>query len=235
MKAPAHLSDEEAATLPCTGVTAWSAIVEQGGLRPGETLVVLGTGGVSVFALQFAKILGARVIVTSSSDAKLERARALGADEAINYKDTPDWEKTRPRAHGGRGRRPRPRGGRRRDLREIGAGDPGGGTISLIGGLAGNTTEVNLARHPHAEHPGAGRDRGQPRDLRGHEPRGRRSIGCGRWWTGSFLSRKRSRPCTGWPASSTSGRSSSGSGETAASQRGLSATLHANPFDMKTT
>src|SRR5262245_57888134 len=76
---PGHLSDEEAATLPCAAVTAWSAIVEQGALRAGETLAVLGTGGVSVFALQLAKLLGARVIVTSSSDAKLERAKSLGA------------------------------------------------------------------------------------------------------------------------------------------------------------
>ena len=67
--------------------------VEQGGLRAGETLLVLGTGGVSIFALQFARMAGARVIVTSSSDQKLERARSLGAAETINYKATPDWEK----------------------------------------------------------------------------------------------------------------------------------------------
>src|SRR5262245_36053816 len=90
---PGHLSDEEAATLPCAAVTAWSALVEQGGLRAGDTLVVLGTGGVSIFALQIAKMAGARVIVTSSSDAKLERAKSLGADELVNYKTTPDWEK----------------------------------------------------------------------------------------------------------------------------------------------
>jgi NADPH:quinone reductase-like Zn-dependent oxidoreductase len=145
VRAPAHLSDEEAATLPCTGVTAWSAIVEQGGLRPGETLVVLGTGGASVFALQFAKLLGARVIVTSSSDAKLERARALGANEVINYRETPDWEKRVRELTAGEGAD---------HVLEVGGGGTFaksvratrvGGAISLIGVLAGNTTEVNLA------------------------------------------------------------------------------------------
>jgi NADPH:quinone reductase-like Zn-dependent oxidoreductase len=90
---PAHLSDEEAATLPCAGVTAWSALVTDGGVTAGDTVLVQGTGGVSLFALQFAKLTGARVIITSSSDAKLERARQLGASDTINYKTTPNWEK----------------------------------------------------------------------------------------------------------------------------------------------
>ena len=89
---PAHLTDEEAATLPCAGVTAWNAVC-LGDIKPGDSLVVLGTGGVSIFALQFARFLGARVIVTSSSDQKLARAEGLGADAVINYKTEPDWPK----------------------------------------------------------------------------------------------------------------------------------------------
>ncbi|MFM0550216.1 NAD(P)-dependent alcohol dehydrogenase [Paraburkholderia sediminicola] len=89
--APAHLSDVEAATLPCAAVTAWHALVTEGALKPGETVLVLGTGGVSVFALQFARCAGARVLVTSSSDEKIQRAKALGAHAGVNYRDHPDW------------------------------------------------------------------------------------------------------------------------------------------------
>jgi NADPH:quinone reductase-like Zn-dependent oxidoreductase len=142
---PAHLSDEEAATLPCAAVTAWSALVTQGGLKAGDTLLVLGTGGVSLFALQFARLLGARVIVTSSSDEKLARARALGASELINYKATPDWEKRVKELTGavgtdhvlevgGSGTLPR-------SLRAVRIG----GHISLIGNLTGLTADLNLA------------------------------------------------------------------------------------------
>ncbi|PWC49928.1 alcohol dehydrogenase [Azospirillum sp. TSA6c] len=88
---PQHLSFTEAATLPIAATTAWRAI-RTGAIRPGSTVLLLGTGGVSLFALQFAKAAGARVIITSSSDAKLERAKALGADEMINYTTTPDWD-----------------------------------------------------------------------------------------------------------------------------------------------
>lgn len=91
---PAHLSDEEAATLPCAAVTAWNGLFEGRPLRPGDTVLVLGTGGVSMFALQFAKAAGAVVIATSSSDAKLAQAKALGADHLINYKARPDWEQS---------------------------------------------------------------------------------------------------------------------------------------------
>jgi NADPH:quinone reductase-like Zn-dependent oxidoreductase len=93
LKIPQHMSFEEAATLPCAGVTAWHALMYGKILRAGETVLTLGTGGVSIIALQLAKIAGARVIITSSSDEKLERARRLGADEVINYKEHPDWEK----------------------------------------------------------------------------------------------------------------------------------------------
>jgi NADPH:quinone reductase-like Zn-dependent oxidoreductase len=92
-KAPAHLGDAEAATLPCAALTAWSAVVVEGRTKPGDSVLVQGTGGVSLFALQFAKLCGARVTVVSGSDAKLERARALGADEGFNYRTTPEWGK----------------------------------------------------------------------------------------------------------------------------------------------
>jgi len=90
---PPSLSYEEAATLPCAAVTAWHALVNSGKVKAGETVLTLGTGGVSIFALQFAKMHGARVLATSSSDAKLEKARKLGADDAINYQHMPDWDK----------------------------------------------------------------------------------------------------------------------------------------------
>jgi len=92
VRVPGHLTDEEAATLACAAVTAWHAIVEEGQVQAGDTVVVQGTGGVSLFALQFAKLLAARVIATSSSDEKLAKAKVLGADHGINYRTTPDWE-----------------------------------------------------------------------------------------------------------------------------------------------
>jgi NADPH:quinone reductase-like Zn-dependent oxidoreductase len=91
--APAHLSFEEAATLPCAALTAWNALVEQGRLRAGQTVLVQGTGGVSLFALQIAKMHGATVILTSSSDEKLDRGRRLGATHTTNYRSMPDWDK----------------------------------------------------------------------------------------------------------------------------------------------
>jgi NADPH:quinone reductase-like Zn-dependent oxidoreductase len=91
--APAGYTHAEAATLPCSALTAWNALVERGHLHAGQTVLLLGTGGVSIFALQIAKAHGARVIITSSSDEKLSRARDLGADETINYRTTPDWDR----------------------------------------------------------------------------------------------------------------------------------------------
>lgn len=141
---PEHLSFEEAATLPCAGVTAWSALYRHGNLQPGETVLVLGTGGVSMFALQFAKLAGARVVVTSSSDAKLARARELGADCCVNYRDTPDWHKPVREFTGGVGVD---------QVIEVGGvGTLGkslrsvrmGGTISLIGVLAGRDNKLDL-------------------------------------------------------------------------------------------
>jgi NADPH:quinone reductase-like Zn-dependent oxidoreductase len=119
--------------------------VEQGGLRPGETVVLRGTGGVSLVALQLAKATGARVILTSSSDAKLERARALGADATINYVTTPDWEKKVRELTGGEGAdHVLETGGGGTFARSVRATRVGG-AIALIGNLAGTTTEVNLA------------------------------------------------------------------------------------------
>jgi NADPH:quinone reductase-like Zn-dependent oxidoreductase len=89
---PEHLSYIEASTLPCAALTAWHALVVSGGIKPGETVLTLGTGGVSVFAVQLAKLAGARVIATSGSDEKIEKLHALGVDEAINYKTNPEWD-----------------------------------------------------------------------------------------------------------------------------------------------
>jgi NADPH:quinone reductase-like Zn-dependent oxidoreductase len=100
---PDHLSFEEGATLPCAGVTAWNALYAGRPLRSGETVLVLGTGGVSIFALQFAHAAGARVIATSSSDAKLGRAKALGASDGINYQQHPEWHEAVLALTGGRG------------------------------------------------------------------------------------------------------------------------------------
>ena len=93
IRTPEHLSDIEAAALPCAGVTAWSAVIKLGGIKPGQIVLTQGTGGVSLFAIQFAKMCGARVIATSSSDAKIERLKQLGPDFTLNYKETPDWGK----------------------------------------------------------------------------------------------------------------------------------------------
>jgi NADPH:quinone reductase-like Zn-dependent oxidoreductase len=91
--APAYLTNDEAAALPCAGLTAWYSLVEKGGLNPAQTVLLQGTGGVSLFGLQIASALGATTIITSSSDEKLKRAKALGATHTINYKTHPDWEK----------------------------------------------------------------------------------------------------------------------------------------------
>ena len=100
---PNHLSDEEGSTLPCAGLTAWNALKEVAEIRPGQTVLLLGTGGVSIFALQFAVRLGARVIISSSSEEKLERARAMGASETINYSRQPEWQEQVLKLTGGQG------------------------------------------------------------------------------------------------------------------------------------
>jgi len=99
---PSHLSYAEAAALPCAAVTAWNALAA-GNLKPGSTVLILGTGGVSIFALQLAKLMGARVLGISSSAAKLERARSLGLDAGLNYRETPAWERWAMDQTGGEG------------------------------------------------------------------------------------------------------------------------------------
>ncbi len=101
--APASLTDEEVAALPCAAVTAWHALFGHAHLLPGDTVLLQGTGGVSIFALQFAVMAGLRTIITSSSDEKLARARKLGAHETINYKTTPHWDEAARKLTGGNG------------------------------------------------------------------------------------------------------------------------------------
>jgi NADPH:quinone reductase-like Zn-dependent oxidoreductase len=139
---PAHLTDEEAATLPCAGVTAWNALVCFGDIAPGDSVVTLGTGGVSIFTLQFATFLGARVIITSSSDQKLRRAKQLGATAVINYKATPDWPKAVMELTDGVGADyvVDTVGG----LKEAIAAVRLGGPVAFVGLLIGMTSEVDL-------------------------------------------------------------------------------------------
>jgi NADPH:quinone reductase-like Zn-dependent oxidoreductase len=102
-KVPGFLTDHQVATLPCAALTAWRALFEDARLQPGDTVLLQGTGGVSIFGLQFAKAAGYRAIITSSSADKLERARALGADHGVNYKQTPEWGKAVRELTEGRG------------------------------------------------------------------------------------------------------------------------------------
>lgn len=139
---PAHLSDEEAATLPCAAVTAWSALVTQGGVKAGDSVLVQGTGGVSIFALQIARMQGARVILTSSRDDKLERARALGAHEGINYVKTPDWDKAARALTGGTGVDHVVEVGGAGTLEKSLKAVRVGGTVSVIGVLSGGAGAV---------------------------------------------------------------------------------------------
>ncbi|HEX9668575.1 MAG TPA: NAD(P)-dependent alcohol dehydrogenase [Thermoanaerobaculia bacterium] len=141
---PGDLSDEQAATLPCAAVTAWNALVTAGGVVAGDTVLVQGTGGVSIFALQLGVLLGARVVVTSSSDAKLARARELGAWEGINYKEVPAWGVRARELTGGRGvDHVVEVGGAGTFEQSLQALRPGG-TLSLIGVLAGAALELRL-------------------------------------------------------------------------------------------
>jgi NADPH:quinone reductase-like Zn-dependent oxidoreductase len=144
-RAPDSLSDEEAACLPCAGLTAWRALMVEGRVKPGDVVLVQGTGGVSICALQFAKAAGAVVIATSSSDAKLERAKALGADHGINYRTTPDWAREARTLTGGLGVD---------HVIEVGGAETFaqsiqavrlGGHIHVIGVLSGFTKDVNVA------------------------------------------------------------------------------------------
>jgi len=143
---PEGLSFEQASTLPCAGVTAWHALMGRGSLTAGDTVLVLGTGGVALFGLQIATAAGARVIVTSSSDEKLARAKSLGAWETVNYATHPDWEEEVLRLTDGEGvHHLLETGGQGtfdRSLKAIGAG----GAIAQIGGLAGWGPQSNILR-----------------------------------------------------------------------------------------
>lgn len=141
---PDHLSLAEASTLPCAALTAWSSLVTLGDLRAGQTVVVLGTGGVSIFALQFAKALGARVVITSSDDAKLERARALGADVTVNYRTEPQWSKAVRAATDGEGADIVVEVGGAGTFEESVKSTKVGGIVSLIGVLAGAQKDLRL-------------------------------------------------------------------------------------------
>jgi NADPH:quinone reductase-like Zn-dependent oxidoreductase len=143
VKVPDHLTDEEAATLPCAALTAWNALVAQGGLKAGDSVLVQGTGGVSIFALQFARLMGARVIATSSSNEKLERVKKLGASDGINYKATPAWEEKVRELTGGIGVDHVVEVGGAGTFNQSLKAVRIGGAISLIGVLAGKG-EVNL-------------------------------------------------------------------------------------------
>jgi NADPH:quinone reductase-like Zn-dependent oxidoreductase len=140
---PEHLSFEEAATLPCAGVTAWHALFGRDPVRAGDTVLVQGTGGVAVFAIQLARAAGARVIVTSSSDEKLVRAREIGAHEGINYKTTPAWDERALALTGGVGVD---------RVIDVTGGEVGrslnalrmGGQVSVIGILSGITSSLDI-------------------------------------------------------------------------------------------
>jgi len=142
---PPYLSFEEAASLPCAAVTAWNALVAQGGIKAGDTVLLQGTGGVSLFALQIARMHGARVLITSSSDEKLERARALGADGLVNYKSTPDWDKRAKELNGGRGVDHVVEVGGIGTFEKSLNAVRGGGRISYIGTLAGIQGPIKAA------------------------------------------------------------------------------------------
>lgn len=134
---PDHLSFEEAATLPCAALTAWNALAEAARVKAGDTVLLLGTGGVSIFALQFAKLMGARPIIISSSDAKLDRAKALGAAHTINYRTTPDWDRAVLDLTNGAGVDATVEVGGAGTLPKSITATRIAGTISLIGVLAG--------------------------------------------------------------------------------------------------
>lgn len=142
--APENLSDAEASTLTCAGLTAWNALAEHGEVKAGDTIATLGTGGVSSFAMLFGKALGAEVIITSSSDAKLERAIGLGADHGINYEENPGWGKEIKRLTDGRGADHIVEVGGSKTLPQSVRGTRIGGHISLIGVLSGHVEDFKI-------------------------------------------------------------------------------------------
>lgn len=144
--APRGYSHAEAATLTTAGLTAWRALFVSGSLKPGETVLVQGTGGVSIFALQLAKLAGANVIATSSSPEKLDKLKALGADTVINYREDPEWGSSVLRLTGGRGVDHIIEVGGPETLAQSIAASRVGGHIAVIGVLSGITGQLPLAQ-----------------------------------------------------------------------------------------
>lgn len=144
-RAPRGYSHAEAATLTTAGLTAWRALFEDGPLKPGETVLVLGTGGVSIFALQFAKLAGAKVIATSSNDAKLARLKELGADEVLNYRQHPEWGPLVKEWTGGRGVDHVIEVGGPETLPQSMIATRVGGHLAVIGVLTGVASQLSLA------------------------------------------------------------------------------------------
>lgn len=145
VRVPDYLTDAEAATLPCAALTAWSAIATHGRTRPGDHVLIQGTGGVALFALAFARLHGAHVTVISSSDDKLDRVRAMGADATINYRSTPDWARASRETTGARGGYDLivELGGAATLPMSLRAIRPGG-TLAMIGVLSGLQTDASL-------------------------------------------------------------------------------------------
>jgi NADPH:quinone reductase-like Zn-dependent oxidoreductase len=144
VKVPAHLDDEQAACLPCAALTAWSAVVTHDNLGPSSRVLVQGTGGVALFALQFAKLRGAHVTVISSSDEKIAKAKALDADASINYLKTPEWYKATREITAGRGYDHIVELGGEKMLPQSLRCIRPGGTLSIIGVLSGGMLSAQL-------------------------------------------------------------------------------------------
>jgi NADPH:quinone reductase-like Zn-dependent oxidoreductase len=141
---PAHLSYEEAATLPCAALTAWNGLFHVAATKPGDTVVIQGTGGVSIFALQFAKLIGARVLGTSSSDEKLQHAKTLGLDEGLNYKNNPEWSSWVKKQTSGEGADVIVEVGGSGTLKESMKAVRVGGTVAQIGVLSGSEERFSV-------------------------------------------------------------------------------------------
>ncbi|HLV28021.1 MAG TPA: NAD(P)-dependent alcohol dehydrogenase [Burkholderiaceae bacterium] len=179
-RAPAGYSHAEAATLTTAGLTAWRALFEQERVKPGDTVLVQGTGGVSIFALQLAKLAGASVIATSSSDEKLEKVKAMGADAVINYREDPNWGETARRITGGRGVDHVIEVGGPATLAQSITASRAGGHIALIGVLSGVDCQLPLAlaliRHVRMQALVVGSRRHQQDFVRAIEANGLRPV-----------------------------------------------------------
>jgi len=144
VKVPKYLTDVEAATLPCAALTAWSALVTYSNTRPGDRVLVQGCGGVALFAVAFAKLLGAQVTVISSSEERMERVRLLGADATVNYRSTPEWAKATREITGGRGYDMILELGGEKTLPQSLRCVRPGGTLAMIGVLTGGEMATSL-------------------------------------------------------------------------------------------